>query len=618
MSKKRAKLLTGLIILGWGLVTLRLFWLSVWSVSPGATDGFAPQTKIEYGARGNIYDRNGATLVMNEKVYGLYIDSKVVPTGDTEKTARFIYEKLKPYIVAASDERGPGFSDIVRALKSNSRYYKLGVILNSDETEKLKSAKIPGIGFEMKVRRVYPEGELARELLGICGSDGSGKTGIEYAFDKYLKGRPYLLNRQRDGAGRNIPSDFYFENSVKGSDIYLTIDKNIQFIAERAASDALNETGASKVMVIVQDPSSGELLAMASKTRLKNGESDLPLKISPVSEVFEPGSTFKTFTYALTLGASAVKQDEFIFCENGKYNIYGHTIKDHEKKSYLTAREAFAYSSNIACAKISQRLSREKMIDGYRDFGFWSRTGINLPGEEKGLFPKSNDPFTSMTVSFGQGLGVTPLQLVNGYSAIANGGWLLEPQIIFKISPLNKDAGKIASIIGDTGGKKESSGSSGFSLPFISKLTDKSLYADQGDTGASTIKGKVIRRVAVRTEVLELIKDMLGDVVKYGTGRLSIVDGYRIGGKTGTAQKIDRATGEYSSRYYVASFCGILPLDNPRLTILTLVDSPTKGDYWGGTVAAPLFARVARETASYLRIPPSKDYHSDNLVLADR
>jgi len=593
MSRKRAVFLQLSVLSVWLIIAFRLFWLSVWSVPPWASDGFASKTEIVYGPRGNIYDRNGEPLVMNEKVYDLYLDAYCVKEG--ESGARIIYEKLKPFAQQV-DGKKISFEEISNAVKSGSRYYKLGITLTQKEVEIVKGSGIRGIGYEPKVRRVYPEGELARDLLGICGIDG--RTGIEYVFDKHLRGKPFRVARQRDGAGRNINENFYTDKSIKGGDIYLTIDKNIQFIAECAARDAVLESGANKVIIIVQDPNSGEVLAMTSKEASgKDKKEPIGMNIRAISEVYEPGSTFKTFTYAIALADYKVKDDELIFCENGKYKIYSHTINDHEKKSFLTARQAFAYSSNIACAKISQRIQKEKMIDSLRDFGFWSKTGITLPGEEKGLFPKSNDPFTFMTVSFGQGIGVTPLQLVNAYSAIANGGWLLEPQIVLKISSSEGQSDVL---------KNEEEKKTNFLMYFAKRKKNQ-------------FSRKVIRQVIADSKVIESIKDMLGDVVKYGTGKLSAVDGYIIGGKTGTAQKIDKRTGKYSSTDYVASFCGILPLENPRLTVLAIVDSPSKGDYWGGSVAAPLFARVAGQCAAYLRIPPSKQpSHSEGELVSAR
>ncbi|MDI6756607.1 MAG: penicillin-binding protein 2 [Endomicrobiia bacterium] len=543
MAKKRFSAIFSLVCAVCLAMAARLFMVQVWS-PPDGKDAFAPSETTQNGPRGSIYDRNGEVLAMSRKMTGIFVDAKLAQDAGGSAV---LYEKIKSFAPVGRDE-------LERMIATKRRYIPLDVEFSADEVHKIRAMKIPGIGLEERVRRVYPEGDLAREILGVCGRHA--KTGAELTFDSQLSGRAVLVRRQRDGAGRSIPEDVYFEELAKGSDVYLTIDKNIQYIAERAASEAMDASGSERVVIIVQNPADGEILAAA--TREKKPSS----RIAPIAEVFEPGSTFKIFTYALAISEGVIKEDELIFCENGSYKIYDKYIGDHEKKGMLTVRESFAFSSNIACAKISQRLGLDKIKVSVRNFGFGTPSGINLPGEEKGLMPPKWDPFTTATVSFGQGIGVTPIQIVNAYSAIANGGWLLEPRVVKKI---------------------------------VSENPRRQVTETQR---------KVVRRVADDNTV-ENLKEMLGDVVSYGTGKYSAVAGYTIGGKTGTAQKIDSATGRYSKKYYVSSFCGIMPLDEPRLTVFVMVDSPVKGDYWGSTVAAPVFARVAGATAAYMRIPPS-------------
>ncbi|PKN00931.1 MAG: hypothetical protein CVU77_07880 [Elusimicrobia bacterium HGW-Elusimicrobia-1] len=543
MTKKRfAGIFIG-VCAAWLLVAARLFMLQIWS-PPDGCDGFAPKETVENGPRGTIYDRNGEVLVMSRKMTGLFMDAKLVEESGGVSS---LYERIRS--VSSMSK-----SELARMAATKRRYIPLDIEFPADEIAAIRSLNIPGIGMEERVRRVYPEGELARELLGICGTHA--KTGAELAFDGQLSGHAVRVRKQRDGAGRSIPEDFYFEEVSRGADVYLTIDKNIQHIAERAAAESMEATGAAGVVIIVQNPVDGEILAAATRRKTPSA------RISPIAEVFEPGSTFKIFTYALAFAEGAIKDDELIFCENGKYKIYDKYIGDHEKKGTLTVREAFAFSSNIACAKISQRISVDKIRTSVRNFGFGAQSGIKLPGEEKGLMPRKWDPFTTATVSFGQGIGVTPIQLANAYSSIANGGWLLEPRI------------------------------------------EKKIVSADGRRRAQESGRTVVRRVADDKTVAAL-KEMLGDVVSYGTGQHSAVPGYNIGGKTGTAQKIDVATGRYSKKHYVSSFCGIVPLEDPRLTVFVMVDSPAKGDYWGSTVAAPVFARVAGAAAAYMRIPPS-------------
>lgn len=541
MSKKRTIAIFLIITSVWCALVVRLFYIQVWTDKSGA-ENFAIKSTYQNGPRGVIYDRNGNILAMSKKIIIPFLDAKVIDN------AVALHNELKDLIKIS-------YNEVENLVKSGRRYIPLNCELSYEDAEILKRRRIPGLGFQESMKRIYPEGELARNLLGICNENV--KTGIELACDKYLSGKVIQVKKQRDGAGRSIPADFYIESLTKGADVFLTIDKNIQYIAESAASSVLKNTSAQKAVIVVQDVNSGELLAVAS------AENNPQTTIPAVSTVFEPGSTFKLFTFLAALSEGVAKEDELIFCENGKYKIYNHEINDHEKKGVLTLRQSFAFSSNIACAKIAQRMSGEQIKSFVRNFGFGCLSGINIPGEEKGLLPRKWEPLNIITVSYGQGICVTPVQMVNAYSAVANGGYLLEPQIV-------------SSVRGKNG-----------SLLFKSER-------------------RVIRKVADE-KFVDIMKEMLSDVVKYGTGKSGAVDGYKIGGKTGTAQKIDAATGKYSTKDYVSSFCGILPIDNPMFCIFVMVDSPRIGEYWGGTVAAPVFSKVAAEIASYMRIEPSNE-----------
>lgn len=540
MSKSKKIILSICVISIWCGLAIRLFLLQVWSVKT-TVESFALRTSYQNAPRGLIRDRNGDILAMSQKVIVPFLDSRMIT--DTEE----IYRVLKKLNIDIS------LTELSAMVKTGKRYIPLNYELTFEEVEVLKKEKLPGLGFEQRHKRIYPEGDMVKNLIGVCTENV--KSGIERAFDKYLSGKVIRITKQRDGAGRNIPEDFYLEEVHRGADVYLTIDKIIQRICDNVASNTLVETSAEKVIIVVQEPNSGEILAMSCRSR--EPKSSIP----EVSDIFEPGSTYKVFTYLHALSEGVIKEDELIFCENGKYRIYNHEINDVDKKATLTIREAFAFSSNIACAKIAQRLSQESIRSYTRNFGFGCLTGINIPGESKGLVRKFWDPLTTITITFGQGIGVTPIQLVNAYSAIANGGYLLEPQIVKKIKTPD------------------------------GKITYES-------------HRKVIRKVADEKTV-ETIKEMLSDVVKYGSGKLAGVYGYKVGGKTGTAQKINPKTGNYSHGEYVSSFCGIFPIDEPHFTILVIVDTPRHGNYLGSIVAAPLFSKIATEIAGYKRIPPS-------------
>ena len=318
---------------------------------------------------------------------------------------------------------------------------------------------------------------------------------------------------------------------------------------------------------IVQDPNSGEILAMASYPSFNPGEQSTwkHLKNSIICDFYEPGSTFKSITAAAALEEKAVKRTDVIFCENGKYRVYDHVIKDHEKKGNITFDEVIAYSSNIGTAKVAEKLGKQKLYEYIRKFGFYNNTGIDLPGESKGLLQKPErwSGLSLSSISFGQEIGVTAMQMVNAYSAIANGGNLLEPKIIKKIQ------------------------------------------TSEGKTVYNSQK-RVIRKTVSKNSARNL-REMLEKVVSEGTGKSAGVKGYSVGGKTGTAQKADKEKGGYLEHTYIASFCGFIPAKNPSLTIIVVVDEPQGKQYYASEVAAPVFKNIASRAVSYLKILPDKE-----------
>jgi cell division protein FtsI (penicillin-binding protein 3) len=286
-----------------------------------------------------------------------------------------------------------------------------------------------------------------------------------------------------------------------------------------------------------------------------------------VNEIYEPGSTFKMITTCAALAEHIFKPTDVIFCENGSYNLTKDvSINDHEKRGYLTFEGTLAYSSNIGFAKIGMKLGKEKLFYWVRNFGFGSLTGSRLPGENKGLVynPYNEKKWSSVTtpnIAFGQGISITGLQLVNAYSAIANGGLLYEPQVVKQVVDNNH----------------------------------KIKWSSQP---------RIIRRI-VSPETASTVTSLLTKVVDYGTGKFASVDGYSCAGKTGTAQKADPVTKKYSVSRYVASFCGFLPAENPRLVILVVVDEP-QTTYWASDIACPVFANIGKKAMNYLNIPKTK------------
>lgn len=540
-------------------VAARLFFLQVWHHEEISkrVDRIVMRERPQMPCRGMIFDNHGKVLAMSVKSYSIFADANMI------SDPQFVENELKKVNV-----------NIPRNLLcggNRSSYIPLASGLDTNTVDRVKALKLPGIGFESGFKRQYPEGKMACHLLGVVGKDLNGLEGVEFFANSYLTGEKVNNLNYRDGRGREISERLLDSHDLRGADVTLTIDRNIQHIAEQEVERAWQESKAKKAIIIVQDPQNGKILAMACRPAFDPGDfsgSWNAMRNPAVSDVFEPGSTFKAVTAAAALQEKLVKRSEVIWCEDGKYKIYDHTINDHEKRGLLTFDQILAYSSNIGFAKISQRIGKDKMYQYIRQFGFNTTTGIDLPGEARGLLrePSKWSGLSLPTISFGQEIGVTAIQMINAYSAIFNGGNLMEPTVI---ETIKSPRGEI-------------------------------LYGPEK---------RVVRRVVSEDAAAQLRQMMIG-VVENGTGAMAKVPFYSVGGKTGTAQKRDPATKRYSSSNYVASFCGAIPAaSDPRLVILVVLDEP-KGDYWASSRAAPVFSRVAFRSVSCLGIDPDlKTYY---------
>ncbi len=535
-------------------VAVRLFCIQVWCHEElnAKVQRLVVRERPEQPMRGMITDRQGRVLAMSLKKYNVFVDPSCLE--DANK--------------AALELNGVGvhFDPAAIAGRRNSCYVALGQQVSYEGMQKIKEQKIAGIGFEPAFERQYPEGTMAAQVLGVVGKDGAGLEGIEKTANALLSGKEITELRYRDGRGREVADRVVDPEKLQGADVALTIDRNLQFVAEQEIEKAWKESGSKKGIAIIQDSQTGEILAMASRPAFDPAKLDShteTLSNPAISYTVEPGSTFKFVMAAAALSENIVKRSEPIWCENGAYKIYDHTIKDHEKKGMLTFDQVLDYSSNIGAAKIGQRLGKEKLYTWARQFGFYSKTGVDLPGEERGLLKKPADwsGLSLPIISFGQEIGATPMQVVNAYTAMVNGGYLLEPKVILKVR------------------------------------------CPDGKT-LDQAQRQVIRRV-VSTETSEQLKNMMIGVVEQGTGQMAKVPGYSVGGKTGTAQKRDPLTKKYSSSCYVASFCGAIPMNKPRLTIFVMLDEP-KGDYYAASRAAPVFGKIASRAMRYLQIAPDQ------------
>lgn len=429
----------------------------------------------------------------------------------------------------------------------------------------VKQLNLPGIGVTQESRRHYPYDTLAAHMLGFTGIDSQGLDGVELTFDSYLRGRKGGIVVEYDARGREIPyATHRYAPPVDGQNIYLTIDVVIQQIIERELDKIIRETQAKAATIIVMQPATGEILALANRpTYNPNQFASYPPKLwrdIAVSNAYEPGSTFKIITTSAALGEKVVKLEDRFF-DPGEVEVQGrhiHCWKDggHGSESFL---EVVENSCNVGFVNVGLRLGAEPFYRYIQAFGFGKPTGIDLPGEAKGIIldKAKIKPIDIATMSIGQSIAVTPIQLLTAAAAVANDGTLLRPQIVREVRSKAGEA----------------------------------IRTFQPDPVAGVLDA----------QTAQMVKGILEKVVEEGTGRSAFIEGFRIGGKTGTAQKVGE--GGYAAGRYVASFVGFAPADNPQVAMLVIIDEPV-GPYYGGVIAAPVFGAVMQDVLQYLKVAP--------------
>ncbi len=515
--------------------------------------------------RGRIFDCNGTQFPMAVSLPArqFYMDPQAVKK---EHNKRQIAKTV-------ADSLGLKESDVFdKFSQTDSRYIKLGISDNDRIFDLLGDVKhISGIGSEEHVIRSYPQGRRMAHVLGFVNDMGVGGAGIEQQFNRYLTGTPGLIESEKDAGSREIWSRRKsFVSPIAGSDVYLTLDHNIQYEVETAIKEVVEKFQATSGWAIVERVKTGEILAMASYPDFEPGNyNDETLDVwrnNAIAVTYEPGSIMKACAVAAALNEKVVTPDTVIDVGEGVWFYAGKPLHDHVT-GRITVSTALKKSSNIACAKIGLMLG-EKRLDAYlRAFNFGGKLGIELPGEERGILAhvKDWDKLKATRVPIGQGVAVTGLQMVNAYSAIANDGVLLRPYLVDKI------------------------------------------VSSSGET-IFKAKPDVLGR-PVRPEVARQVREMLVGVTEEGgTGKRAAVPGYSIAGKTGTAQKA--VPGGYSSTDYYASFVGFVPGTAPVFCVLVSVERP-RPQHMGGFVAAPVFAKIAATAARYLEVPPDLPFAED-------
>lgn len=514
--------------------------------------------------RGAIYDRNLNELAVSIRLKSIYIDPRAA--GDAPKAAARLARVLEP---EDSEAQARERRRLARSLRRDSgkRFMWVSRKVSPETFERVKAANIPGVSFVNEYKRYYPKRDMASKVVGFCGIDNQGLYGLEYEYDEVIRPRSATSRVRRDALGRAVssPDALTIPEAVAPYDLALTIDERVQYVAEQALERRVRATGAKGGVAIVMDPNTGEVLAVAGQPRFNPNAfaryEASAWKPEAVAHAVEPGSTFKVFVAAAALDERAARASEVFDCEDGEYTVGGKVFHEANSKRFrlLSVPEIISNSSNIGAIKLAERLGPARLRERLAGFGFGARTGIDLPGESAGLLrPVSNWSHTSLpSISFGQEVAVTPIQLAVGVSAIANGGWVVRPRLVREYL--------------------------------------------RGGKAVTRMEPKVERR-AVSAETARAVTAMMEQVVAGGTGTAAATPGYRVAGKTGTAQKIDPSTGAYSPEKSLSSFVGFFPVEDPRLVIVVMIDEP-RGLAWGGHVAGPVFSEIAARAARILRIP---------------
>ncbi len=552
----RVALVGAALLLGLGGDLLRAIQLQVFERArflDMAEGQYLRQVEIP-ARRGDIFDRKGTPLGQSVEVDSLWADPSRLP--DRAAAAKLLGARLKesPAQLLQRFERGKRFAWVKRHARP-------------EEVAAVKELKLPGVSAVREPRRFYPQRELAAQVLGMVGVEGRGLEGVELAFDDELSGQAAQLPGLRDARGRQVLTAGSASTAMErqGAQVTLTIDGNLEHLAERALEKAVADSRAVSGMVVVLDPRTGELLALANSPRFNPNTpahaSAHSMRNRAALDTFEPGSTLKAFTVAAALEERAIKPADVFFCENGAWDVGRDTINDTHPYGWLNVGKVLQVSSNIGSAKIAQALGRERFVDHLQRFGFGERVGLGLPGEGKGVLPFPRAEIAFANQAFGQGLTATAVQLAAGFGALANGGVLMKPFL-------------------------------------VSKVVDP-----DGVVLLETRPMQVRRAVSARTAatVLSMLEGVVEDE---GTAPRARMDGYRVAGKTGTAQKADPVARGYSDKR-ISSFIGVVPAEAPRLVIAVVIDEP-QTDKYGGLSAAPAFKEIAEGALAYLGVPPSR------------
>jgi cell division protein FtsI (penicillin-binding protein 3) len=545
-----------LVGLGFAALAVKLFLIQIRDRDflVGYAERQLRRTLVVHPKRGEILDARGRPLAVSVVAPSLYANPQEI------ESPREAARSLGPIL-------GVPVAELERKLSGDRRYVWIERKITPEERRRVMDLEIEGLGFASESRRFYPKRELASSLLGFVGVDEKGLSGVERAYEARMRGRAGRVQIERDGRGRSIhPEARVLRSPQAGADVRLTIDEVLQFIVEKELAAQVAQVGGRRGIGVMVEPSSGRILAMASVPGFNpNAYERYPperWREAALQEVYEPGSTFKLITAAAYLEAGGDWRKMF-FCEEGLFRMGGgYTLRDHKPYGWLAAEQVIVHSSNIGAYKLGTEAGPERLYRMARRFGFGQPMEIGLPGQADGILrPPSRWSGTSLAAfSIGQEVGVTPLQMVMTAAAIANGGVMAAPRLV---EDVERDG--------------------------------QPLWLPPRREGR--------RVIGARTAAV--LAHTMRKVVTEGSGVQAEVPGYGAAGKTGTAQKIDRETKAYSRTKLVMSFVGFVPFKNPRLALLVVIDEGrSREGAWGGTVAAPVWRRIAWQSLRYLRVPP--------------
>ncbi|MFZ1142755.1 MAG: penicillin-binding protein [Candidatus Sulfotelmatobacter sp.] len=551
-KNSRLYLLSAVLVLWCVAICGRLVFLQIFSYGKFVKQaGHQQQRAIPLAAkRGIIYDRAGHELAMSVLVDSAF----AVPTE---------VKDLPTAVSLITRITGDDYNVVLADCRAHRTFCWVARKANDETIQRINSLKLQGIHFQKEPKRFYPARDLAAQVLGSVGMEDSGQSGIEHEFDDQLRGRPGKMFISVD-ARRQWFADVETQPDP-GDNLVLTIDKNIQYIAEKELDQAIHDTQAIAGTVIVENPHTGEILALANRPTFNP---NLRKQITPgaltnraVSYVYEPGSTFKLVTISAALEEKVTNPDEVFDCQMGSIVYNGMRIRDSKAHGLLPVWGVLAESSDVGAIKIALRLGEDRFYKYIRAYGFGQQTGIELPGETRGLTkpPSRWSKVSIAAISMGQEIGISPIQLAGLISTFANDGVWVAPRIV-------------------TG-----------------------TVQPRGTPQTVAFHPGASHRVISSYTAAEM-RSMMQKVVLEGTGRKAILEGYTSAGKTGTAQKVDPATGVYSKTKYIGSFAGFAPVNNPQIVVAVILDSAV-GLHQGGQVSAPVFRRISQQVLEYLHVP---------------